>query len=162
MALSLNQTSAICDLPRRVAVLVDDRFAQVATPEEVYAALYAIRPNFGDALGRIASNARQHPVRFFLLLVTVSAAVFIPMLAIFGAMSWTSIGPFQFQTARLFHYAVYFLAGIGVGAYGIDRGLLAPDGILARTCQACVVQPLPQARSDGGRYVRRARPRSRI
>ncbi len=71
-------------------------------------------------------------MRFFLLLVAASAAVFIPMLAIFGAMSWTSIGPFQFQTARLFHYAVYFLAGIGVGAYGIDRGLLAPDGILAR------------------------------
>jgi Acyltransferase family len=98
----------------------------------IAAALYAIRPNFGDAIGRLASNARQHPVRFFLLLVTASAVVFIPMLAIFGAMSWTSIGPFQFQTARLFHYAVYFLAGIGVGAYGIDRGLLAPDGILAR------------------------------
>ncbi len=89
-------------------------------------------PNFGDAIGRLASNAREHPVRFFLLLVMASAAVFIPMLAIFGAMAWTSIGPFQFQTARLFHYAVYFLAGIGVGAYGIDRGLLAPDGILAR------------------------------
>jgi hypothetical protein len=96
------------------------------------AALYALMPNFGDAIGRLASNAREHPVRFFLLLVTASAAVFIPMLAIFGAMAWTSIGPFQFQTARLFHYAVYFLAGIGVGAYGIDRGLLAPDGIFAR------------------------------
>ena len=89
-------------------------------------------PNFGDAIGRLASSARLHPVRFFLLLFAASAAVFIPMLAIFGAMAWTSIGPFQFQTARLFHYAVYFLAGIGVGAYGIDRGLLAPDGILAR------------------------------
>ena len=98
----------------------------------VAAALYAIRPSFGDVIGRLASNARQHPVRFFLLLVAVSAAVFIPMLTVFGARSWTSIGPFQFQTARLFHYAVYFLAGIGVGAYGIDRGLLAPDGILAR------------------------------
>jgi len=96
------------------------------------AALYALMPNFGDAIARLASNAREHPVRFFLLLVTASAAVFIPMLAIFGAMAWTSIGPFQFQTARLFHYAVYFLTGIGVGAYGIDRGLLAPDGILAR------------------------------
>ena len=96
------------------------------------AALYALIPNFGDAIGRLASNAREHPVRFFLLLVMASAAVFIPMLAIFGAMDWTSIGPFQFQTARLFHYAVYFLAGIGVGAYGIDRGLLASDGILAR------------------------------
>ncbi len=95
------------------------------------AALYALMPNFGDAIGRLASNARLHPVRFFLLLFAASAAVFIPMLAIFG-LGWTSIGPFQFQTARLFHYAVYFLAGIGVGAYGIGRGLLASDGILAR------------------------------
>ena len=98
----------------------------------VVAAWFAIAPNFGEMLGRLASNAREHPARFFLLLVTISAAVFIPMLAIFGAMAWTSVGPFQFQTARLFHYAVYFLAGIGVGAYGIERGLLAPDGLLAR------------------------------
>jgi hypothetical protein len=96
------------------------------------AAWFAIAPNFAEMLGRLASNAREHPVRFWSLLVTASAVVFIPMLAVFGAMSWTSIGPFQFQTARLFHYAVYFLAGIGVGAYGIERGLLAPDGLLAR------------------------------
>ncbi len=96
------------------------------------AALFALFPNFGEMLGRLASNARLHPVRFFLMLITASAAVFIPMLVIFGAMAWTSIGPFQFQTARLFHYALYFLAGIGVGAYGIERGLLAPDGMLAR------------------------------
>jgi hypothetical protein len=96
------------------------------------AAWSAIAPNFGETLGRLASNAREHPARFFLVLVTISTAVFIPMLAIFGAMDWTSVGPFQFQTARLFHYAVYFLAGIGVGAYGIERGLLAPDGLLAR------------------------------
>jgi hypothetical protein len=96
------------------------------------AALFAIAPNFGDKLGGFASNAREHPVRFFLLLVAASAATYIPMVAIFGPMDWTSIGPFQFQTARLFHYAVYFLAGIGVGAYGIERGLLAPDGKLAR------------------------------
>ncbi|MGB8683357.1 MAG: acyltransferase [Candidatus Binatus sp.] len=96
------------------------------------AALFAVAPNFGEMLGRLASNAREHPVRFFLLLLAASAATFIPMAVIFGTAAWTSIGPFQFQTARLFHYAVYFLAGIGVGAYGIDRGLLAPDGKLAR------------------------------
>ena len=62
------------------------------------AAWFAIAPNFGEMIGRLASNAREHPVRFFLLLVTISTAVFIPMLAIFGAMSWTSVGPFQFQT----------------------------------------------------------------
>jgi Acyltransferase family len=96
------------------------------------AALFAFAPNFGEMLGRLASKAREHPARFFLLLVGASAAAYIPMVNIFGAMDWTSVGPFQFQTARLFHYAVYFLAGIGVGAYGIERGLLAPDGILAR------------------------------
>jgi hypothetical protein len=98
----------------------------------VAAALFAMMPNFGDVLGRMASNAREHPVRFCLMLVTASAAVYIPMLWIYGSMYWTSIGPFQFQTARLFHYAIYFLAGIGVGAYGIERGLLAPEGVLAR------------------------------
>jgi hypothetical protein len=96
------------------------------------AALFAIAPNSGELLGRLASKAREHPMRFFLLLITASAAAYIPMALIFGPANWTGIGPFQFQTARLFHYAVYFLAGIGVGAYGIERGLLAPDGKLAR------------------------------
>jgi hypothetical protein len=66
------------------------------------------------------------------MFVAASMAAYAPMVAVFGPPAWTSIGPFQFQTARLVHYAVYFLAGIGVGAYGIDRGLLAPDGKLAR------------------------------
>jgi hypothetical protein len=96
------------------------------------AALFAIAPNFGEMLGRLASNAREHPVRFFLLLAAASAATYIPMALIFGPADWTSVGPFQFQNARLFHYLVYFLAGIGVGAYGLERGLLAPDGKLAR------------------------------
>ena len=95
-------------------------------------ALYALAPNFGEVLGRRAANAREHPVRFFLLLASASLAAFIPMTAMFGPVQWTSVGPFQFQTARLFHYAVYFSAGIGVGAYGIERGLLAPDGVLAK------------------------------
>jgi hypothetical protein len=96
------------------------------------AAFIVVAPNFGDTLGRLASNAREHPVRFFLMLVAASAAVYAPMAWLVGPMDWTSILAFQFQTARLFHYAVYFLAGIGVGAYGIERGLLAPDGLLAR------------------------------
>jgi hypothetical protein len=95
-------------------------------------AIFAFAPSFGDALGRLASNAREHPVRFFAMFVGASMAAYLPMVSIFGALRWTSIGPFQFQTARLFHYAVYFFAGIGVGAYGIDRGLLASDGKLVR------------------------------
>lgn len=97
----------------------------------VVAAIFAFAPGFGDALSRLAENAREHPVRFFAMFVAASMAAYVPMVAVFGPAAWTSLGPFQFQTARLFHYAVYFLAGIGVGAYGIDRGLLARDGKLA-------------------------------
>lgn len=96
------------------------------------AALFAIASNFGDALGRLCSNARQHPARLWLGLIGFSAAAYIPMAAIFGPRSWTSVGPFQFQTARLFRYAVYLFAGIGVGACCLERGLLASDGLLTR------------------------------
>jgi hypothetical protein len=97
----------------------------------VAAAMFAVIPNFGDILGRLASTARTGPIRFFLLLIAVSFAVYTPMTFIYSAEYWTSIGVFQFQTSRLFHYAIYFLTGIGVGACGIDRGLVASDGVLA-------------------------------
>jgi hypothetical protein len=98
----------------------------------VAAAIFAVMPDFGNMVARLTSGARMRPFRFFILFAAISAAVFIPMVRIYGPAYWTSIGPFQFQTARLFHYAVYLIAGIGVGVYGIDRGLLASDGNLAR------------------------------
>ena len=98
----------------------------------IVGAIFAFAPRFGEALSGLAQNAREHPVRFFAMLVAASMAAYVPMVAVFGPAAWTSVGPFQFQTARLFHYAVYLFVGIGVGAYGIDRGLLAPDGRLAR------------------------------
>ncbi len=96
------------------------------------AALFVKWPKFGERLGRLASNANRHPARFFLLLIGMSALVYIPMVIPLGPDSWTTIGPFQFQNSRIFHYAVYFFLGVGVGAYGLERGLLAPDGMLAR------------------------------
>jgi surface polysaccharide O-acyltransferase-like enzyme len=36
------------------------------------------------------------------------------------------------QYCRPLLYAVYFIAGIGLGAQGLDRGLMAADGLLAR------------------------------
>ena len=98
----------------------------------VAAAIFAVMPEFGNVVARLTSGARTRPFRFYVLLTAISAAVSIPMVLIYGPAYWTSIGPFQLQTARLFHYAVYLIAGIGVGVYGIDRGLLASDGNLAR------------------------------
>lgn len=100
--------------------------------DAVAAGLFLLMPRWGDALGRLVSGARRRPALFFGLLVTVSAAVYLPMALTFNPFSWTAFGPFFFQTSRLLFYAVYFLAGAAVGAYGLEKGLLAPDGALAR------------------------------
>ena len=98
----------------------------------VAAGWYALSPKFGEWLAKLTSGASRRPTAFFMLLVAVSATVYIPMSLAFTSMAWAALGPFTFQTSRLFHYFVYFIAGIGVGALGSERGLLAPDGKLAR------------------------------
>src|SRR4029453_12862478 len=70
----------------------------------------------------------RRPSVYAATLVAVSALVYVPMAPAFTAERWTMVGPISVQTSRVVHYAVYFFAGIGVGACGLERGLLAPDG----------------------------------
>jgi fucose 4-O-acetylase-like acetyltransferase len=93
-------------------------------------ALFLAMPAWGDTLARISGGLR--PVVFFTLLVCLSAAAYVPLAVVFNPFRWSSFGPLFFQTSRGLNYLLYFLLGAGVGAYGIDRGLLAPDGRLAR------------------------------
>jgi hypothetical protein len=65
-------------------------------------------------------------------LLLLSAAAYVPLAVIFNPFRWSAWGPFTFQTSRGLHYLVYFLLGAGVGAYGLDRGLLTREGKLAR------------------------------
>ena len=99
----------------------------------VAAVLYRFAPRFVASLGRRTASARQHPGRFFIGLVAASAIVYVPMALIFTPMNWSNHGVFAIQFCRPLHYAVYYLAGLAVGAYGLERGLLAPDGRLARS-----------------------------
>ena len=62
----------------------------------------------------------------------LSALAYVPLALIYSPWDWKSYGPFSFQLSRPLHYLVYFFAGCAVGAYGLDRGLLASDGALAR------------------------------
>jgi hypothetical protein len=95
-------------------------------------ALFAVAPQCGRALGRLASAAGAQPLRFFIGLAAASAIAYLPLAFIFDPWSWQEMGPFGFQLSRPLHYAVYFFAGLGIGAAGIERGLLASDGALAR------------------------------
>jgi surface polysaccharide O-acyltransferase-like enzyme len=45
---------------------------------------------------------------------------------------WHAFGPFTFQSARILHYAAYFLMGMIVGSHTIESGLLSRAGKLAR------------------------------
>lgn len=94
--------------------------------------LLMLMPKWGEVLGRLLSGSSRRPITFFGILVGVSAAAYIPLALVFNPFRWTEFGPFFFQTSRILHYLVYFLIGVGVGAAGLERGLLARDGKLAR------------------------------
>lgn len=100
--------------------------------DAIAASLFAISPRIGERLGRVAAAASRRPIRSLALLIGLSAVGYFPMAFAFGPMAWTSVGPFAFQTSRILHYLAYFVVGIGIGAAGIDQGLLERGGRLAR------------------------------
>jgi peptidoglycan/LPS O-acetylase OafA/YrhL len=89
-------------------------------------------PRLGDALARTWGALGERPARFWFALTLASVAVYVPVAWAVDPMDWTAWGPFAIQTARTLLYALYFTVGMGVGAYGTDRGLFAADGKLAR------------------------------
>ena len=95
-------------------------------------AMHRFIPGWGERLVGLAAFASGNPIRFFVVLVTVSALAYVPLALVYSPFTWVNIGPISFQLSRPLHYLVYFLTGFAVGAHGIDHGLLASDGVLAR------------------------------
>jgi peptidoglycan/LPS O-acetylase OafA/YrhL len=69
---------------------------------------------------------------FVAALLAVSLLVYVPMELVFGADRWVTLGAFSFQASRPLLYATYFLAGIQMGAFDTQSGILARDAGLAR------------------------------
>ena len=103
------------------------------------AALHRVAPGSGNYLVRLASAAEAHPARFFVGFVFVSILAYLPFALFFTPSAWYQLGPFAFQLSRPLHYALYFFAGVGLGAGGVERGLLAADGPLVRRWVAWVI-----------------------
>jgi peptidoglycan/LPS O-acetylase OafA/YrhL len=98
----------------------------------VAAALCFYKPGWAEAVGCFLARLANKPIRFLGYLIGISAAVYIPLAVHFNPLAWTQFGPLAFQTSRLLHYLVYFLMGIAVDAYGIQRGILASGGKMGR------------------------------
>ncbi len=95
-------------------------------------ALFWLAPRAGESLGRLAAKAGEHPGRAFIAFVAVSALAYLPLSAVFAPWEWVQFGPFAVVPSFAPQYVIYFFAGLGVGAFGLDRGLLEAGGTLAR------------------------------
>ena len=98
----------------------------------IAAALHRFVPRAGELLARIAARSAAEPGRFFVALVGVAALAYVPVAGIFTPWEWVEFGPFGVQPGPAAQYVVFFFAGLGLGAYGLERGLLASDAMLAR------------------------------
>jgi peptidoglycan/LPS O-acetylase OafA/YrhL len=97
------------------------------------AAAQRFAPGIGNFLTRLSSAAEAHPGRYLTGFALVSALAYVPLALAFTPAAWFQQGPFAFQLSRPLHYALYFCAGVCLGAGGgVERGLLAADGPLAR------------------------------
>ncbi len=89
------------------------------------------------AVGPSRSNVPEvfatQPGAFFFALVTLSALGLMPMMALFGPYTWLKWHPVvMVQASRPLFYAVYFFAGVAVGARGLETTFLRHPGPLSR------------------------------
>jgi hypothetical protein len=98
----------------------------------VAVALCALTPNGIQYLGRISGSSKERPSRYFLVLLCASAIAYVPLSLVFRPWEWILFGPFGFQPSFALLYAVYFFAGMGIGVFDLDRGLLDTGGRLAQ------------------------------
>jgi hypothetical protein len=89
-------------------------------------------PEAVERLGQFLSTAAAQPRLCFLALAAASIAAYVPMAILFTPWRWADAGPFAVQFCRPLLYAVYYFAGLALGAGGLERGLFAAQGPLAR------------------------------
>lgn len=96
------------------------------------AAAYAACPNYLGYFHRFADWVSDRPAAFLAILAGVSVLAYAPLAFVFSPWIWKAVGPFSLQLCRPLLYLVFFLTGVCLGSRGIDKGLLAGDGPLAR------------------------------
>jgi hypothetical protein len=83
-------------------------------------------------LNRLSATLLNRPIALFLVLLLATLVAYVPMAWIVPPFRWWMFGPFSLHASRLFLYPLYFVFGLAVGSYGIDRTALAYNGSVAR------------------------------
>ena len=105
-------------------------------------ALYRSVPRWIEFLGRVSTSAGARPGRYFVGLAIAATLAYVPLAVAFTPWSWSESGPLSIQFSRPLLYTVLYVAGLGVGAFGLERGLLASDGMLPRRWPRCLAAAL--------------------
>jgi hypothetical protein len=98
----------------------------------IAAGIHRFAPQWIAALAWRASAAAKHPLGYLIGLTVAAALVYVPMAILFTPFQWANHGPLSLQFCRPLLYAVFYFAGLGVGAQNLEGGLLAADGVVAR------------------------------
>ncbi|MES2945608.1 MAG: acyltransferase family protein, partial [Pseudomonadota bacterium] len=96
--------------------------------------LHRFLPGVIEGLGRFCSGAEHAPARFFMGLIGAAALVYVALCFYYGGTLWLTTPQYE-QTSHALLFLLYFFAGMGMGAWGLERGLLAPKGHLVRRWQ---------------------------
>jgi hypothetical protein len=108
-------------------------FVWVLLALDVLAAfVYYAMSGWVEAIGKLSLESFGRPALFFWALLIAAIIVYVPSVLYFGAARWFSIGPVAIQASRILLYLLFFFAACGIGSASLDRGLLAPDGEMAR------------------------------
>lgn len=97
----------------------------------VVGVIYLVLKPRDDAADERTRSLYEKPMLFFGALLLASMAAYVPMTRVFAPVEWLGIGPFVAQAVRVVFYLVYFLGGVALGGYGLERSLLRQGGPLA-------------------------------
>ena len=93
---------------------------------------FIVIPRAVESLGKLFGSLGKRPFVFFLALVTLAQAAYLPMFWKLGPWGQVLWGPFMGQGTKFLLYCLYFFVGVGIGIYGLRTGLLDRAGRLAR------------------------------
>lgn len=96
--------------------------------------IWIAMPRAIPSLGQGVASLADRPLAAFAAFLVFSILIYLPLHLHFGDSSWLTAShyPLVMQTSRTLLYTGYFLAGVMIGAAGLNRGLLAEDGEFAK------------------------------
>jgi len=105
---------------------------QLLALDFIVAGLNWVAPNALKSLGRWSRDLGRRPFLYLGLLIVISAVAYVPLALAFTPWAWSNSGPFALQFSRPLIDLVYFFAGVGISAGGIDEGLVAANSQLSK------------------------------